>query len=315
LNSETTNDDTSPRILIVEDDDIQARVLAAGLEAAGFATDIVANGFDAVWEAQARIYDVILVDFQIPEIDGLAAARLIRDFSGPVARPMLIALTASPEALGAKDNSENAFDFIFGKSGDLSPLVATIERCLASRPDIMTRRKAASTMLAQAWSDCYSEPIRPGAQGDNPGPARILVVEDDDNQRLLLASVMRHRGYVVETASNGMDAIRKIREEYYDLALVDYKLPEIDGLAVVKLTHNLMDQQVRPRLIALTATPSRLREMDVSADIMFDKIVEKSSNFDELLNVVDCLLKSAPNPVTRLAVTSAFSVERLPSPA
>jgi CheY-like chemotaxis protein len=311
LTSDTTNEDTRPRILIVEDDDIQARVLAAGLEAAGFATDIVANGLDAVWEAQAKIYEVVLVDFQIPEIDGLATARLIKDFTGPVARPMLIAVTASPEALSARANSESAFDFIVGKSGDLAPLIATIERCLASLPDTITRRAAASILLAQAWLDCYSEPIRPGAQDDDPGPPRILVVEDDDNQRLLLASVMRHRGYVVETASSGLEAIHKIREEAYDLALVDYKLPEIDGLAVVKLTHNLMDQSTRPRLIALTATPSRLREMEACADIMFDKIVEKSSDFDSLLNAVDHLLKSAPNPVTRRAAACAFSMEKV----
>jgi len=310
LPEDTTDEDTRSRILIVEDDDIQGRVLASGLEAMGFATDVIANGLDAVWKAEANIYDVVLVDFQIPQIDGLATARLIRALTGPIARPMLIALTASPEALSAKaTQTEKAFDFILGKSGDLAPLVAVIRSSLTALPDILTRRAAVSESLERAWSDYDSTPARPGANGDDPGPVRILVIEDDDVQRDLVASVMRHRGYVVDTASGGLEAIHKIQKECYDLVLVDYQLPEIDGLAVVKLTHNLMDQAMRPRMIALTATPSRLCELEPGVDIMFDKIVEKSADFDSLLILVDQLLRSAPNPVTRRAATGASPTE------
>ena len=181
---DTTDEDTRSRILIVEDDDIQGRVLASGLEAMGFATDVIANGLDAVWKAEANIYDVVLVDFQIPQIDGLATARLIRALTGPIARPMLIALTASPEALSAKaTQTEKAFDFILGKSGDLAPLVAVIRSSLTALPDILTRRAAVSESLERAWSDYDSTPARPGANGDDPGPVRILVIEDDDVQR------------------------------------------------------------------------------------------------------------------------------------
>jgi CheY-like chemotaxis protein len=311
LPEDTTDEDTRPRILIVEDDDIQGRVLASGLEAAGFATDVIVNGLDAVWKAEAKIYDVVLIDFQIPQIDGLATARLIRALTGPIARPMLIALTASPEALSARaTQTETAFDSILGKSGDLAPLIAVITGCIAALPDISIRRAAVSELLERAWSDYEFEPVRPGAKGDDPGTARILVIEDHDIQRDLVASVMRHRGYVVDTASGGLEAIHKIQKEYYDLALIDYQLPEIDGLAVVKLTHNLMDQVTRPRLIALTATPSRLRESEPGVDIMFDKIVEKSNDFDGLLVSVDQLLRSAPNPVTRRAATGASPIEK-----
>jgi CheY-like chemotaxis protein len=309
--TEPAEERTRPQILVVEDDNLQAIVLAAGLEAAGFEVDTVSSGLEAVWKAQEHLYDVLVIDYQIPEIDGLATARLVRDLMGPIARPVLIALTISPEPLKARANEEGTgFDLVLGKSNDLSPLLATIGHCLESVPDIPTRRAAADALLEQAWIDCDSGQVRPGAHGDDPGPARILVVEDDESEKLVLASVMRNRGYVVETTSNGLEAIRRIRNECYDLVLVDYNLPEIDGLAVVKLTHNLMDQARRPRLIAVTATPGGLRGAEADVDVMFDEIVGKSSDFDGLVNTVDRHLRSAPNPATRRAAEAALPLSR-----
>jgi CheY-like chemotaxis protein len=153
------------------------------------------------------------------------------------------------------------------------------------------------------------ESKRPGAIGDDPGPARILIIEDDQCQQTLLASVLQRQGYVVETASDGLEGVRRIRDGCYDLALIDYNLPEIDGLAVARMVHDLMADAVRPRLIALTATPARLREKEKQADIIFDDIAEKSSDLQGLIRSVDRLLKASPNPVARRAAASVHPMD------
>jgi CheY-like chemotaxis protein len=286
-----------PRILVVEDDDIQAQVLDSVLSEAGFEVETVSNGLDAVWKAREGRHDAIVVDYQLPEIDGLAAAKLVGDLMGPAARPVLIALTATPEDLKERENgAQSAFDAVLGKSNDLSALVAVITARLASAPGKPARQDAEAMVLRQAWLD-YETP-RAGANGDDSAPARILVVEDDEAQRTMLTGLFEAQGYVVAAASDGLEAVRKIRVDGYDLALVDYNMPEIDGLAAGKLIRNLMRESVRPRLIAFTATPDRLRDTESGTLSVFDEIIGKSPDFSGLLAAVDRHLKCAPNPTT-----------------
>ncbi|HVC59240.1 MAG TPA: response regulator [Acetobacteraceae bacterium] len=299
------------RVLIVEDDSLQALILAAAMAAAGFEVDTASDGLAALWKVREGCYDVVLIDYQIPEIDGYATARLVCDFMGRIARPVLIALTATPESLCARLSSgETAFDAVLAKSSDLSGLFSVIVRCLASMPERSVRQEAISLLLFKAWLDYDRVPCRPGLQRGEFGPARILVIDDDECQQLLLTSVLERRGYVVDLAANGLDAVRKIRDGCYDLALVDYRLPEMDGLAAVKLVHDMMEEAVRPRLIALTATPGLLNDQPGMVPGVFDGVLQKSADLQGLMSLVDRHMRASPNQATRRAAAYA-DVERM----
>jgi CheY-like chemotaxis protein len=306
------NKKTSPvRILLVEDNAEQRQLLEVVLAAAGFEVDSVSSGLDGVRQMRPGRYDVVLVDYQLPEIDGLMVAKLAEHFMGAT-RPVMLALTATPDTLSIEARKANtAFDAIIGKSSDLSPLLALIANCLASVPQDAARHEAEWRLLRKECEDYEAEPTRPGALGDDPGPPRILIVEDDDFQRELLKTVLEQRGYVVETLSSGLEVVRRIRENCYDLVLVDYNLPGMDGLAIGTLVLDLMQEHLRPRMIALTATPTRLKAKEVAAGSVFDEIVEKSSDLGRLLQTVDRHLRSSPNPATRNAV-ALLSLPRPP---
>lgn len=64
--------------------------------------------------------------------------------------------------------------------------------------------------------------------------ATILIVEDEETQRSLLAGLLRKEGYTVEEAGDGTTALDLIRTRTIDLALLDFKLPDMDGLAILK---------------------------------------------------------------------------------
>ena len=86
-------------ILVVEDDPISRRILAGLLKEEGRVIDTAVNGTEAVEAAKRRPYDAILMDIQMPEMDGFAATRAIRALPTPSGATPVIAMTADADLL------------------------------------------------------------------------------------------------------------------------------------------------------------------------------------------------------------------------
>jgi len=83
--------------------------------------------------------------------------------------------------------------------------------------------------------------------------ARILVVDDDETIRKVLATILEEIGYTVDMAESGREAINKSGEKSYNLALIDIRLPDMEGIEVLT---RIKDTVPKIRKIIITGYPS-----------------------------------------------------------
>ena len=81
----------------------------------------------------------------------------------------------------------------------------------------------------------------------------ILIVEDDASIRATLSAILQHKGYNTDTAETGQEAIRKSKTKFYNLALLDIKLPDMDGTELLTALHGDLPKMVK---IIVTGYPS-----------------------------------------------------------
>jgi len=103
---------------------------------------------------------------------------------------------------------------------------------------------------------------------------RILVIDDDESIRNSLAAILRDEGYEVDVASNGREALQKSEETIYNLALIDIKLPDMEGIDILI---RMKDTVPKVRKIMMTGFPSvqnAIEAVNRKADAYLVKPVE-----------------------------------------
>jgi DNA-binding response OmpR family regulator len=123
---------------------------------------------------------------------------------------------------------------------------------------------------------------------------RVLVVDDDNDIRLLLEELLRGAGYAVETAPDGRGALRTFHERPPDLVVLDLSMPELDGFETLERLRDLSDVPVI-LLTARTGEIDKVRGFRAGAD---DYVV-KPFGRQELLARIEALLRRAPEPTHR----------------
>ena len=121
-----------PRILMAEDNQINQRVGKLILQRAGFAIDLVGDGSEALQAHKAQPYDLILMDCQMPTMDGLEACRQIRKLDG-VSQPVIVAVTANALVGEREKCLEAGMDDYLSKPFQAEQLVAVVRKWTSTR--------------------------------------------------------------------------------------------------------------------------------------------------------------------------------------
>jgi len=116
---------------------------------------------------------------------------------------------------------------------------------------------------------------------------RILIVDDDENIRKTMTAILEDEGYIVDSAASGKEAIEKTNSATYNLALLDIRLPDMEGVELLKL---MKDNTPRTRKIMVTGYPS-VQNAISSVNKRADAYLIKPVDIEKLLETVKEQLK------------------------
>ena len=145
--------------------------------------------------------------------------------------------------------------------------------------------------------------------------ARILVIDDDESIRKVLATILEDNGYVVDTARNGKEAIEKSNTKFYNLALIDIRLPDMEGTKLLTAMKETTPKMVK---VIVTGYPS-LQNAIEAVNEGADAYVMKPFNLDSVLNIIKEHLKKqqearkySEGKVAEFIETRAKELETMP---
>ncbi len=124
------------------------------------------------------------------------------------------------------------------------------------------------------------------AEPRHSGARRVLVAEDSPITHDLLKLLLSQRGHEVDIATDGLEALKALRDNNYDVALLDFHLPHLDGLQVAATIKAEAHGRRIPRLIAITADPEGLLSSGGNCE-NFDQILPKPLDINQVGNVVE----------------------------
>jgi len=119
--------------------------------------------------------------------------------------------------------------------------------------------------------------------------ARVLVVDDDRSNCDVVARLLADRGYEVDTASDGESALAMLEQSHYDLAVLDYQMPGMDGVELLTKAKELRPELVGVFLTAYTTIDKVFPAIQAGAE----RVLSKPPDVQELLPLVERLVGPA----------------------
>jgi len=112
--------------------------------------------------------------------------------------------------------------------------------------------------------------------------ARIIIIDDDESIRQVLKTILEEEGYAVDTADTGKEAVLKTNEKVYNLALIDMRLPDIEGIDLIL---KIKDTTPRMRKIIVTGYPTIQNAME-AVDRQADAFILKPFDVERVLQTI-----------------------------
>jgi two-component system, sensor histidine kinase and response regulator len=236
------------RVLIVDDNATNRAILRDWLSRWEFRFEEAVDGLQALSMVEEAFmenlpYQLLLLDCQMPHMDGFEVAKRVRAKSGGETVPiiMLTSFGEMGDVAGAKVDHVSGYLRKPLKRQDLFDCIGLVLSggavCGAQSPPLVTEQVL--------------------AENRRKNPLSILLCEDDTTNMILATSMLKKLGHQVWHAANGEEALRLFDQQRYDLILMDVQMPLIDGIEVTR--------RIRARELAGTKAASAPARMPIIA--------------------------------------------------
>jgi two-component system, sensor histidine kinase and response regulator len=296
------------RVLVVDDNATNRQILHHQVIAWRMRNGHAASGADALTilrreAASGDPYDLAILDMQMPEMDGLTLARIIKK-DPAIAGIKLVMLTSLGQRIDPKELKDAGIDAFLVKPVKQSRLFD----CLAV---VMTGEKGEFTPAKK-----MTKPAAPaaGAQSQKIGAKclHILLAEDNAvNQKVALRQLQK-LGYNADAVANGLEVIEALKQIPYNLIIMDCQMPEMDGYESTRQIRLLekqapltSDQTKHIHIIAMTANALQgdrekclAAGMDdyISKPVLLTELEAALNRAVEILSPREPLTPAAPAP-------------------
>ena len=290
------------RALVVDDNSIARLVLEKLLNSLGYQTDLAENGVQALDKIRAaskiQAYDLVLLDWKMPVMDGIEAAKKISEDYTKEERPIVIIVTAfGSESMLISSETDQYIDAFLTK-----PLIrSTLVSILAQIKGVASTQEN----LQQSRSLKHENALAT-LRG-----ARILLVEDNEINQELAAELLRTNGMRVSVANNGQEALDILEEYQFDGVLMDCQMPIMDGYQATKL----LRQQPRFKdlpILAMTANAMSSDKEKVLSVGMNDHIAKPIDITDMLVRMANWITTDQNNEQDDTEITVPTKLTPVP---
>jgi len=226
------------RVLIAEDNLFNQRVAVAILSNRGYECITVENGKQAVEHLSSEPYDIVLMDCDMPVMNGWTATETIRkkEREGRLADGCpehlpILAVTAKSTPQDRVRCLESGMDEHLPKPVSSRKLLDVVERLLQQPGP----EQADHEVSAQAESIAGTGQAPDTVQG----PTRVLIVEDQVSNQLVLGALLKKRGIYAVAVDNGQKAVDHLSSHACDIVFMDCQMPVMDGLEATRIIREM----------------------------------------------------------------------------
>jgi PAS domain S-box-containing protein len=268
------------RLLIVDDNATNRQILLLQAKSWGMLAQTAASGTEALARMQQAAFDLVILDMQMPNMDGLMLAGEIRKQPQFQQLPLIMLTSIGRSEAHMQVDAMNFAAFL-NKPIRHMQLQTVLTRVLGEQP-VLPEPLNAAKIDAQLAQRC---------------PLRILVAEDHlINQKMALL-ILQRMGYRADIAGNGLEVLAALRRQPYDVVLMDVQMPEMDGLTATQRIHQEWAAVDRPRIIAMTANAMQ-GDREACLQAGMDDYVSKPIHVEDLVRAITSCCGCNRNRVT-----------------
>lgn len=239
-------------ILIIEDDEKNTKLIRAILERENYEVISATEASPGIELARSLKPFMILMDIQLPGLDGLSATKIIRN--DPMTKDIpIVGVSAHAMEEDIQKALEAGCSGYITKPIDVHSFLQTMKEAAMKKTNESAREK----------------------EGIRALPKKILVVDDNPLNVKLFSSRLKREGLETIPAYNGREALAKILEEPIDVVLLDLMMPVMDGFEVLERLKSNQSTKNIPVIVitAMNEAEERLNKLEAKADELLAKPV------------------------------------------